>query len=120
MQRFRQDRTRAKRNAGEIFIGDVYMQDLVTDEDTPSLRVTAVTFENGARNRWHRHGSEQVLVITDGAGVVENETETYRVTPGDVVLIPAGERHWHGAEDGQSMTHLAVLLPGEMTIDDPE
>jgi quercetin dioxygenase-like cupin family protein len=34
------------------------------------------------------------------------------------VLIPAGERHWHGAEDGTSMTHLSILLPGEMTIDD--
>ncbi len=120
MQRFRQDRARAIQNDGEIFVGDVFMQNLVTEEDAPSLRVTAVTFEDGARNRWHRHGSEQVLVITHGAGVVENETETYRVAPGDIVLVPAGERHWHGAEEGQSMTHLAVLLPGEMTIDDPK
>lgn len=120
MKRFRQDRDRAIRSDREIFVGDVYMQNLVTDEDAPSLRVNAVTFENGARNRWHRHGSEQVLVITHGAGVVENEADSFRVRPGDIVLIPAGERHWHGAEKGQSMTHLAVLLPGEMTIDDPK
>ena len=118
MKRYRQDRTKANPNSGEIFIGDVYSQDLVTDKDAPSLRVNAHTFEDGARNRWHRHTTEQVLIVTHGSGIVENENETFHVTVGDVVLVPAGERHWHGAEGGESMTHLAVLLPGEMTIDD--
>ena len=118
MQRFRQDRASAVPDASEIMIGNVYRQNLVTDENAPSLRVNAITFEDGARNRWHRHTTEQVLVVTHGKGVVESETETFHLTAGDVVLIPAGERHWHGAEDGESMTHLAILLPGEMTIDD--
>jgi quercetin dioxygenase-like cupin family protein len=118
MKRFRQDRTSAEKTTGEIFVGDIFKQDLVTDEDAPSLRVTAITFENGGRNRWHRHSTEQVLIVTHGEGVVESDAETYNVTAGDVVLIPAGERHWHGAHAGTSMTHLAVLLPGEMAIDD--
>jgi quercetin dioxygenase-like cupin family protein len=118
MRLFRQDRERAVPDSNEIFIGSVYRQNLVTGDDAPSQRVTAVTFEDGARNRWHHHSTEQVLVITHGEGVVANERETLHVTPGDVVLIPAGERHWHGAEDGTSMTHLSILLPGEMTIDD--
>lgn len=118
MRRFRQDRADATRDTSEIMLGEVYRQNMVTDQNAPSLRVNAITFENGGRNRWHRHATEQVLVVTHGAGIVESESETFHVTPGDVVLIPAGERHWHGAEDGQSMTHLAILLPGEMTIDD--
>lgn len=118
MQRFRQDRASATPDGNEIFIGQVYRQNMVTEENAPSLRVNAVTFEDGARNRWHRHSTEQVLVITDGEGIVENESETFHVTAGDVVLIPANERHWHGAEGGGSMTHLSILIPGEMTIDD--
>lgn len=115
MKRFRQDRSQAMLDRGKLFVGDVYRQDMVTAEETPTLRVNPITFENGARNRWHYHSTEQVLVVTHGAGIVENERETFHVTPGDVVLIPAGERHWHGAEEGQSMTHLSILLPGELT-----
>ncbi len=118
MKRFRQDRDKAVRDDGDIFVGEVLRQDLVTDRDAPSIRVTGVTFEIGGRNRWHRHSTEQVLIVTHGAGVVESDSERFSVTAGDIVLIPAGERHWHGALEGQSMTHLAVLLPGEMTIDD--
>lgn len=120
MKRFRQDRDKATRNTGEIFLGEVFSQNLVTHDDAPALRVTAVTFEDGARNRWHHHTTEQVLVVTHGAGIVESESETYHVTPGDVVLIRAGERHWHGAEQDGSMTHLSILMPGDITIDDGE
>ena len=120
MKHYRQDRASASRAAGDIFVGDIFKQDLVTDEDAPSLRVTAITFENGSRNRWHRHSTEQVLIVTHGEGIVESEAETFNVTAGDVVLIPADERHWHGARKGASMTHLAILLPGEMSIDDGE
>ncbi|HYH11026.1 MAG TPA: cupin domain-containing protein [Thermomicrobiales bacterium] len=120
MKRFRQDRSSATRNTGEIFIGDVFTQNLVTDDDAPSIRVTAVSFEDGAKNRWHHHTTEQVLIVTHGEGVVESESETYHVSAGDVVLIQAGERHWHGAAEGASMTHLSVLIPGEMAIDDEE
>lgn len=116
MKRFRQDRQMAIRNTGEIFVGEVFTQNLVTEDDAPSQRVTAVTFEDGARNRWHYHSTEQVLVVTDGEGIVANEDEVLRVTAGDVVLISAGERHWHGAAEGASMTHLSILLPGTMTI----
>jgi len=48
---------------------------------------------------------------------VPTEQEEVRIEPGDVVLIPAGERHWHGAAAGMDMTHLAILTPGEMVID---
>lgn len=118
MKRFRQDRSEATRSNDEIFVGDVYTQRLVTDEDAPSQRVTSVTFENGARNRWHWHTTEQVLIVTSGNGIVANDSEELHVTAGDVVLIQAEERHWHGAEDGASMTHLSVLIPGKITIDD--
>lgn len=113
-----QTETAAQPNRGEIFVGDVLTQNLITEADAPSQRVTSVSFLDGARNRWHHHSTEQVLVVTHGRGIVANEQEERRVAPGDVILIPAGERHWHGAEPGEDFTHLAILLPGTMEIDE--
>lgn len=94
-----------------IFIGDVTKQSLVTDDDAELLRVNSVTFHAGARNRLHHHAADQVLVITDGFGIVATETEAHEVSAGDVVLVPAGERHWHGARPGATMTHLSYSDP---------
>ena len=100
----------------EMFIGDVRGQNLVAEGDAPSQRVTAITFVDGARNRWHSHSTEQVLVVTDGECIVADADGEHEVTVGDVILIQPGERHWHGARPGKSMTHLSILLPGTMTI----
>ena len=35
--------------------------------------------------------------------------------PGDVVNIPAGVKHWHGAAPDSWFSHLAVEVPGEGT-----
>jgi quercetin dioxygenase-like cupin family protein len=114
----RQDETRHNpERSNDIFIGDVWKQDLITDKITPSLRVTSVSFRDGARNRWHTHTTEQVLVVTSGRGIVANDAEEREITVGDVVAIQPGERHWHGAAPGTDMTHLAILLPGKMEFE---
>jgi quercetin dioxygenase-like cupin family protein len=118
MKVIRHDPATASRDEAPIFVGEVHRQPLVTDGDATLLRVTSVTFRDGARNRLHHHGADQVLVVTAGTGIVATEREEVRIEPGDVVLIPAGERHWHGAIPGADMTHLAILTPGEMTIDE--
>lgn len=118
MRRFQQRESNATKRDDALFIGNVLAQNLVTDQDAPSLRVTAVTFQNGARNKWHTHTSEQVLIVTHGVGIVANSEEELTIEPGDVVLINPNENHWHGARQGESMTHLAILLPGEMRISD--
>lgn len=111
------DGSAALPSAAPIFEGTVRTQELVAAGEAALLRVTAVTFEDGARNRPHRHGADQVLVVTDGRGVVATEGQVLRVGPGDVILIPAGERHWHGAEPGERFTHLAILTPGSLTVE---
>lgn len=118
MKLVRQSLDDAQPYPGELFIGSVFAQPLVEDADAPSLRVSSISFQDGARNRWHRHTTEQVLVVTHGLGIVANDEGEHHVSPGDVVLIPAGERHWHGAAPDSNLTHLSILLPGEMTIDD--
>jgi quercetin dioxygenase-like cupin family protein len=116
MKLVRIDRSEATYSPSPIFVGPVATQNLVAEEDAELLRVTAVTFEDGARNRWHRHTTDQVLVVTEGAGIVATEAGEVHVEAGEVICIPAGERHWHGAQPGRTFTHLSILTPGHMDI----
>ena len=118
MKLIKQDLKSASSDTSPIFIGNVMRQNLVADDDAALLRVTAVTFQNGARNLLHHHAVDQVLVVTHGNGIVATESEELHITIGDIILITAGERHWHGAEPGKDMTHLSILTPGEVVIDE--
>lgn len=68
-----------------------------------------VTFEPGARTAWHTHPLGQTLIVTAGAGRVQRwGGPIEEIRPGDVVWIPPGEKHWHGAAPATAMTHIAV------------
>jgi 4-carboxymuconolactone decarboxylase len=68
-----------------------------------------VAFEPGARTHWHRHPLGQTLIVTSGVGRVQGWGEPVEeIRPGDVVWIPAGQKHWHGASPTTSMTHVAI------------
>lgn len=103
-----------------IMIGEVASQMLVGEVDAADIRVTSVTFRDGARNRLHRHSCDQVLVIVDGRGVIANETEIREVERGDVIVVPSGELHWHGALPGETMTHLSIVTPHETEVHETE
>jgi quercetin dioxygenase-like cupin family protein len=116
IQRTRIDPSRASLSPDPIFVGPVSIQEIVTDAVADLLRVTAVTFNDGARNRAHRHTTDQVLVATSGTGFVATDDELLPLRSGDVAFIPAGTRHWHGAAPGQTFTHLSILTPGHMDV----
>ena len=70
----------------------------------------SVTFEPGARTAWHTHPLGQALIVTAGSGRVQRwggPIEEIRL--GDVIWIPPGEKHWHGATATTAMTHLAIV-----------
>ena len=68
-----------------------------------------MTFEPDARTAWHTHPRGQTLVVTGGVGRVQIERGPIEeIRSGDVVWIPPGKRHWHGASPTTAMTHLAV------------
>lgn len=90
-----------------IFIGSVDTQTVV-DEGSKDLRLLEVHFKDGARNKLHVHSTDQILVITEGDGIVATREERHEVTAGDVAFIPAGEPHWHGARPGKEMTHWSM------------
>lgn len=68
-----------------------------------------VTFQPGARSNWHSHPLGQLLVVTQGEGLVQADGEPVRrIKSGDVVWTPPGVKHWHGATTASALTHVAV------------
>lgn len=76
--------------------------------DSKEFNVNVVNFGKGVRNKFHSHDSEQILVVTFGKGIIATETEEKVITPGDVVIVPAGEKHWHGATRDSQFSHIYV------------
>lgn len=104
------------RSDAEIFEGEVHLRSHVGEEDAELFRVAEVSFRAGGRTTWHVHGADQLLIVTAGSGLVATDTEELAIGPGDIVFIPEGERHWHGAAPGADLTHLSVLTPGAMVL----
>jgi quercetin dioxygenase-like cupin family protein len=91
---------------------DVTRQVLVPD--SKEFNVNIVNFGAGVRNKLHTHDGEQILIVTAGKGIVATEEEERVVTPGDVILFPAGEKHWHGATEDSEFSHMYVSRIGSV------
>ncbi len=102
---------------GDYFTGTVRIDPLFEAPEPARVAGAAVTFEPGARTAWHTHPLGQTLIVTAGAGWVQRDGEARQdIRPGDVVWIPPGEKHWHGATATTAMTHIAIQekLDGKM------
>ena len=95
-----------------LFTGKASLQPLVTPMMSEEFTLTVVNFDTGVRNVWHRHSRDQVLIVSAGRGVVATDSDEVEVGLGDVILIPAGERHWHGALSDTTFSHIALNGPG--------
>lgn len=93
----------------EHFTGAVRIDPLFDPHDQARAAGVSVTFEPGARTAWHTHPLGQILLVTDGCGLVQSEDGPIeQVRPGDVVWFPPDEKHWHGATPDKAMTHIAI------------
>ena len=86
----------------KYFVGNSYLADM-------GGGVHNVTFEPGCRNNWHiHHKSVQMLVCVAGRGwYQECGKEPVEMTPGTVIAVPEGVKHWHGAAKDSWFQHLA-------------
>ena len=93
----------------EYFTGTVRVDPLFEAHAPARAMGVSVTFEPGARTAWHAHPLGQTLIVTAGCGRVQRWGGTIEeIRPGDVVWIPLGEKHWHGAAPTTAMTHIAI------------
>lgn len=95
----------------QYFTGTSYLQPLSRE----GVAISNVTFEPGCRNFWHiHHQGGQILLVTEGRGWYQEWGKSaQQLKPGDVVNIPAGVKHWHGAAKNSWFAHLAVAVPAE-------
>ncbi|MDR7868894.1 MAG: cupin domain-containing protein [Sporomusaceae bacterium] len=87
--------------------------------DSAPFSAAYVTFEPGARTAWHTHPTGQRLVVTAGAGLIqERGGPIVEIRPGDVVWWAPGVKHWHGASPTTAMTHIALtgVLDGQAAV----
>ena len=99
----------SRKEPAECFPGSVRLDPLFQAKDPSRASGSSVTFEPGARSAWHTHPLGQTLIVTAGLGWVQQEgREKHEMKPGDVVWIPPGVKHWHGATATTGMTHIAI------------
>jgi quercetin dioxygenase-like cupin family protein len=94
----------------EYFTGIVRIDPLFQANNPARAVGASVTFEPGARTAWHTHPLGQTLIVTAGCGLAQGwgGGQVREICPGDVVWIPPGEKHWHGATATSAMTHIAI------------
>ena len=91
------------------FTGDAYLKPLIAMDSVFNFPQTnAVTFAPGAHSSWHRHGG-MVVMVTGGVGLYQEEGRPAQVLrKGDVLQIPAGVRHWHGATKDNWFSQVVI------------
>jgi len=93
----------------QSFTGSVEVEMLHTPAAPARTSAGTVSFSPGARTAWHTHPLGQTLIVTSGIGRVQRwGAPIAEIRVGDVVHIPAGAKHWHGAAPRSTMTHIAI------------
>ena len=97
----------------EVFSNPIFTGQEVTRQvllpESKEYKADIINFGKGVRNKFHAHEYEQILIVTAGKGVVATEKEEKGVTVGDMILIPAGEKHWHGSGGESEFSHIFVV-----------
>jgi quercetin dioxygenase-like cupin family protein len=98
-----------RRGPATWFTGTVWQDPIIEAPEPARVRSTMVRFDPGARTHWHTHPLGQTLVVIAGCGRAQSRGGPIQeIRAGDVVWIPPGEKHWHGAGPDTSMTHLSI------------
>jgi quercetin dioxygenase-like cupin family protein len=97
------------KGSGDYFTGTVRLDPLFRARPPSLVSGGLVTFEPGSRSAWHTHPLGQVLIVTAGLGWVQQwGGPIQEMRPGDIVRIPPGVKHWHGATAMTAVTHIAI------------
>jgi 4-carboxymuconolactone decarboxylase len=91
------------------FSGTAWNNMLVENDAIYHTQIGNVTFEPGARTKWHYHPGGQILLVTHGKGYYQEKGKPIQIIQeGDVIKIPPNVIHWHGATPIDSLTHIAI------------
>ncbi|SEW36991.1 cupin domain-containing protein [Chitinophaga arvensicola] len=91
------------------FTGTVYLYPMIAADSINATDVGNVTFEAGARSRWHLHPGGQILLVTGGKGYYQEKGQRKVILrKGDYIKCPPNVAHWHGASADSAFSQVAV------------
>lgn len=100
---------KGKKITNDNFTGVAYLQMLIDADSLNSISIGNVTFEPGARSKWHTHPAGQILLVTDGVGYYQEKGQSKKILrKGDVIKCPPNIAHWHGASADTAFVQLAI------------
>jgi quercetin dioxygenase-like cupin family protein len=126
---------RQEKYHGKFTNDDFDIHEIIDANTSQEQELYYVTFKKGCRTRPHIHATDQTLVAIKGKGIVvvvdkialikslsevsSSSSYVIELSEGDVVCVPAGKLHWHGAlgnstEDLDSFSHLAIRKRTDM------
>lgn len=115
MKVIKSSQANTKPATGDLFLGDdITFAQIAGQPETEDVELYIVNFGAGERNRVHIHKVDQILIATSGRGIIADEHGEQIIEPGDVVTIPAGYPHWHGATADSAFSHITVARPGDV------
>lgn len=91
------------------FVGNAWLYQAVRTDSVNQTAVGSVTFEQGARTKWHFHPAGQILIATSGVGYYQEKGSPKRLLrKGDVVKCLPNVLHWHGASHDHHFIQIAI------------
>ena len=100
---------KGKKITNDNFTGEVWLNNLAEADSFNQNAVGSVTFEPGARTKWHSHPAGQIILALDGVGYYQEKgSSKIIVNKGDVVKCPADIPHWHGASADTKFVQVAI------------
>lgn len=101
-----------------LFTGNIIRQSPLANIEESDLSIDYIYFPKGTRNKFHSHTNGQVLIVIKGTGYIATKENKHSITEGDIVWIPAGEIHWHGAGTSSDLTHISITKTRTKIIQD--
>jgi quercetin dioxygenase-like cupin family protein len=95
----------------EYFTGKAFVKTLVAADELTNCNISNVAFEEGCRNNWHTHPSNQILMVKEGICYYQEEGKlVQKIGAGGVINVLPGIKHWHGASPEAPMEHIAINI----------
>ncbi len=99
------------------YIGEAWLNPLIHDDKDLGYHMTKATFRANSTLDWHKHTSEQVLIIVEGeAYYQERGKEPVILKVGDVITCKKETEHWHSSTKESMVTYLALYKGEQPTI----
>ena len=89
--------------------GDAWLNFLTEADNDFNYNITQATFSSGSTLDWHKHTTDQVLIVVKGIGYYqERGKEPIFIRQGDVIRCEKNIEHWHTSSAENMVSYIAI------------